>query len=188
MRLIVFACALAVFGCQGEQGPPGPAGPQGPAGPEGPAGPAGQAGPMGAQGPAGQTGPAGPKGDTGPAGADGGKITASITCTGRIPDSTVSVGYNAVQFMSGAVFASAYVSGPGIEASEAKIYAQSQVGWQTAPIIVVYDVYGTPNYGWWRVSLDRSTLVVTAEYNDNEYPGGKGSWSMTPDKCVVNRY
>jgi len=55
-------------------------------------------------------------------------------------------------------------------------------------VIITLDAAGTANFGWWYVTLNRSTLVTTIEYNDNEVSGGKITWIQTPDKCVVNSY
>jgi hypothetical protein len=95
-----------------------------------------------------------------------------------------------VQFSGGAVFASADVRDVALQSSNARIFAPAQVGWATAPVIVTFDVQSPANGGWWQLSLNRMTLVVTIEYNDVDLPdvGDKRSWIMTPDKCVSNTY
>lgn len=160
---------------------------EGPAGPAGPPGPMGTMGTMGAPGPAGPAGPQGPAGSGG-MGTDGSKVTASIGCTADIEGTTIGFAYNAVQFASGAVFAAGSIDSAGIQASAANIFAPQQVGYETAPVILVFDSAGAVNGGWWKLSLNRMSLVVTIEYNDTDVMGGKRSWTMTPDKCVVNRY
>jgi hypothetical protein len=53
---------------------------------------------------------------------------------------------------------------------------------------ITFDATMNANAGWWDVRLNRTTLVVTIDYNDTDVMGGKRSWTMTPDKCVVNKY
>lgn len=55
-------------------------------------------------------------------------------------------------------------------------------------MFITFDLLGAINGGWWQLSLNRTTLVVTIENNDIDAPGGKNTWLMTPDKCVLNRY
>lgn len=177
---VVLLGALAACGADGEMGATGPQGPPGPMGAMGLPGPAGDAGPPGPQG------PAGPPGDAGsPAEA---RIVADIHCGAILENTQLAFSYDASQFASGYVFASAAIWGSGWQSSGAKFYSPEQNGWATAPVNVTFDVYGQSTAGWWRFSLNRETLVVTAEYNDAELPNGKDTWTMTPDKCVVNRY
>jgi hypothetical protein len=136
-------------------------------------------------GPAGAMGPAG---SSSPAGADGSKITGSIYCRGSLENTTLYFSYNAVQFGSGAVFASAAIKANDIQASGANFYAMAQNGWDAAPVSITFDATMNANAGWWDVRLNRTTLVVTIDYNDTDVMGGKRSWTMTPDKCVVNKY
>ena len=100
----------------------------------------------------------------------------------------MSFGYRADQFISGNVFASGYIASLSSSASNAVFYAPAQNGFVTAPVIVVFDVQGAANTGFWQIQLNRSTLVVTITYNDVDVVGGTLSWVMTPDKCVVNNY
>jgi hypothetical protein len=58
----------------------------------------------------------------------------------------------------------------------------------TAPVLLGLDVQGAANYGFWRLELNRTTLVVTITYTDADLVGGTLSWTMTPDKCVLNNY
>jgi hypothetical protein len=63
-------------------------------------------------------------------------------------------------------------------------------GGAPAPIQVTFDAQSPAKGGWWQLSLNRTTLVVTIEYTDVDLPdvGDKRSWIMTPDKCVANMY
>lgn len=138
----------------------------------------------------GEMGPPGPQGEMGAPGAPGddGKISASIRCFGGLEGTDLAINYDAVQFSSGYVFASAMVTGPAFQSSGAVFYAPTQAGWATAPVTIVFDVFGTANAGWWDISLNRQTLVVTAKYTDSEVSGGMNSWATTPDKCVLNQF
>ena len=193
-------------GPTGSTGPAGPAGVAGPTGPTGPAGgPAGVAGPTGPTGPtgpagvAGPTGPQGPMGSAGDAGmtstsADAGaavdpsRITGSIYCGGSLQGTNIWFAYWAAQYANGNVFTSANISGPSNQASGALTYAPTQNGYTTAPVTMTYDSAGTANGGWWQLSLNRVSLVVTIDYHDTDVDGGLMTWTMTPDKCVVNTY
>jgi hypothetical protein len=196
-------------GSQGTKGDPGVAGPAGPTGAKGDVGPQGQkgdpgatagvTGPTGAQGPkgdtgaTGQTGATGPQGPAGPQGAPGAtnRITASLNCNGGLEglDYTI-VSYNAYVFSDGFVFASAEVFNNGSSSTTAKFYAPQQVGWDTASVRVHYDAFGTPDYGFWDLSVNRDTAVLTVTVHDIDLadPGQTRSWIFTPDKCVLNHY
>jgi hypothetical protein len=68
------------------------------------------------------------------------------------------------------------------------LFSPSQVGYQNAPVIFTFDVYGTATSGYWTLSLNRTTLVTSAVYKDAELATGSMTWTMTPDKCVLNAY
>lgn len=198
MRGVFVATGLIVVlgGCggDGKEGPPGAAGAMGVMGAKGDPGSMGAMGAPGAAGPAGAagpTGPAGPVGDAGPPGkdgTDGGKITGSIGCGGNLEGTSLWFSYTAVQFAAGAVFSSGAIKANDLQVSASAIFAPEQNGWDTAPVQMTLDSAGPVNAGWWRISLNRTTLVVTIDYNDLDVTGGKKTWTMTPDKCVVNKY
>ena len=106
-----------IVGPQGPVGPRGPVGPTGPTGATGPIGPVGPVGPQGPTGATGATGPQGPVGATGATGATGPQgpagssdaiyassgastvtsgATAPLTLNTVTPDSSMSVGANAI--------------------------------------------------------------------------------------------
>jgi hypothetical protein len=62
------------------------------------------------------------------------------------------------------------------------------VGWATAPVYITMDVAGTANAGWWKLFLDRGSLVVTIEYHDVDLTGGGLAWTMQPQDCILNAY
>jgi Collagen triple helix repeat (20 copies) len=194
-------------GATGPQGPMGVAGttsdagligPQGPAGSVGPQGPTGATGAAGSTGATGATGPQGPMGEAGAMGATGpqgpsGDITGSIGCVGTVSggplSGTYSMGYTADQFSDGAVFSTGYISGASISVSGSAFFAPQQTGWDTAPVQFTYDVYSGADGGWWLISLDRSTLVVSITYNDTDLGGTDTyTWAWQPSQCTVNTY
>lgn len=118
----------------------------------------------------------------------GGRIVASIFCQGSIPNSSLRVHYSAAVTSSGDVYASGAISTPGEQFSETKLYSAQQNGALTASIIINYDAITPLNGGFWVLSLNRDTLVHTAEYNDVDATGGKSTFVMTPDKCIKNVY
>jgi hypothetical protein len=120
--------------------------------------------------------------------SDPSKITATIGCFGPLEGGNMRYGYSVAQFANGNVFASGYVASPVVEASEAKLYSPSQNGFVNAPIIITFDAFGTATYGWWELTLDRATLVVSIQYNDAEVAGGKLNWTTNPAECVKNAF
>lgn len=168
-RWIVLGVGLTLVGCAGEAGPAGPAGLPGPPGPAGAAGPPGQDGSAGA-------------------GADGSKIIRSIGCFGSLEGTTLSCSYTVALTANGTIFASAGVRDPAVGASFANVYSPFQNGATDAAVIVSLDEATPANGGFFRVSLNRETLVTSVIYNDADVAGGTRSWTMTPDKCVSNAY
>ena len=160
----------------------------GPAGPTGPAGPMGEMGTMGIQGATGAPGQNGANGQNGTNGTDGSKITASIFCGGTLENTSLSFGYSVAQFANGNVFASGDVFGTTLEGTAANIYSPAQNGYLDAPVLFTLDSYGSADGGYWRLSLDRQTLVTVIVYNDADLASGTETWTMTPDKCILNSY
>ena len=211
-------CAIAMVACggAGEAGPKGDPGVQGPTGPQGDPGLNGEAGVPGLQGPQGVEGPAGEAGATGPQGiqgvagpqgiqgavgeagaqgpmgnpgVDGSQITASIGCSGVLQDTAgYSFSYDVDQFENGNVFVSGVVYNGAVSGSFSNYYAPTQGGYLTAPIVIDLDSYAPADSGWWQLSLDRSTLIVSIVYNDADIDGGSLSWTMLPSQCIVNNY
>jgi hypothetical protein len=144
-------------------------------------------GEKGDAGEAGAAGAAGEQGEAGEAGVDN-HIVSSIGCNGILSGTSVSVSYSAALTAAGDVFVTGEVAGTTSQASSAKFYAASQTGAVLGAVIVVFDLSGSSNSGFWRLSLDRSTLVVSATYTDTDYAGGGQTWTMTPDDCTVNEY
>jgi hypothetical protein len=184
----IIACVLGValfVGCTGSAGPAGPPGPAGATGATGATGPAGTAGTNGTNGKDGAQGIAGPEGDAGA----GGAVLDSIFCNGGLSGATGYLfNYHAVQFDNGVVLASGGIADEAVETDSTAIYAPTQNGWQTAAVIVEHDAYAPVDGGWWTLTLDRSTLVVSIVYHDVDVAGGQLIWTLTPDKCIKTTY
>jgi hypothetical protein len=156
-------------------------------GPAGPAGQTGTQGEPGLQGATGPTGPQGPAGGTVDAG-DPSRITGSITCTGSLSGQPYSFTYSVDQFANGNVFASGDIANSSIQASNAVMFSPNQTGYATAPVQVLFDAQAPADSGWWLLSLNRQSLVVTITYNDTDLPSGTMAWTMQPSQCTSNTY
>jgi hypothetical protein len=147
----------------------------------GPAGPAGPKGDKGDKGDKGEPGPAGPAGD-------GARVVETIHCEADLDTTPLRFSYDAVVFGSGAVFVSAVVFGSEGQASEAQVFAPTQAGHARGALLLSYDAYAGANGGFWRLELDRRSLVATIEYDDPDLPARKQSWRMKPEVCAATRY
>lgn len=116
------------------------------------------------------------------------KIKSSIGCGGQMEGTNYYFLYTASLLTSGDLFVSAAIKSTYIQSSASAFYASTQNGATNGAVSINYDLVGGLNAGYWVVSLDRATLVVTVEYNDGDVSGSKQTWTMAPDKCVVNDY
>lgn len=148
------------------------------------------------EGPQGPQGPAGPAGVNGLSGTDN-RIVASIFCLGVISGvpgaagvvlNGLWVGYSADLTASDDVYASGFLRTPAFQVGSAEFYAANQVGAQTGAVIFTADV-ATSNYGFWQISLNRATLVVTAVYTDDSL-GVQSPVVVTfqPDACTAQTW
>jgi hypothetical protein len=116
------------------------------------------------------------------------KIAKSFYCSGSIPETDLTVDYTVDIFTSGDLFASAAVYGSSFEIGASVMYSVGQQGATTAPVFLTYDVSGTANGGYWKMALNRTTLVSSVEYNDLDVTNGKLTWSKPASECTVNNY
>lgn len=179
MKIIVIALLSLVACGKPEKGEPGSAGPAGATGAMGVAGVMGVAGMSGVRGATGATGLGAPTGT---------QFSASLLCDGQLGVTGVWFSYVAAVMKSGDVFASGSIRSSSIEISNTKFYANTQVGALTAEVIMLDDLQGTANAGYWIISVDRSTAITTIVYHDSDATGGMTTWTMTPDKCILNNY
>jgi hypothetical protein len=119
---------------------------------------------------------------------DPSKVTKSIGCFGSLEGTPISFSYTAHLFANGNIFATAAIRDRASEVSYSSLYSPSQVGAATAEVLLVDDLLGSANSGYWSLSLNRSTLVTTIVYNDVDAQGGTQTWTMDPSKCVANTY
>lgn len=121
----------------------------------------------------------GDKGDTGEVGSNGqdgtSKIVRTILCgetiTGLSGNAATALNglfviYKAAVMSSGDVWAVASVSDILIEVTGSSFFSVNQVGADTGAVIFVAD-YWTANSGYWTISANRSTKVMTAKYTDS---------------------
>lgn len=120
----------------------------------------------------------GKDGAQGPAGQDGGKVVATMNCLGIISGLSgassalngLEIKYNAVLTSSGDVYATASVADDFSQQSSTEFYAAGQAGANTADVEIIADYHSTADAGVWNVSLNRSTLVTTVQYDDDSLP------------------
>ena len=105
------------------------------------------------------------------------RFVSGIVCLGAVSGVSgaagtalngVNVYYKAVLTAAGDVMSTASVT-PAIgsfQVSGTDFWASSQSGASTAPVFITAD-FATSNWGWWNISLNRSTLVTTAVYTDS---------------------
>lgn len=105
----------------------------------------------------------------------GGKITATMNCSGVISGVTgpaagvlngLEVKYNAVLTNAGDVYSTASINDDYVQYSGTSFYAAGQGGSTTGEVVVIADFHGTGDAATWSVSLNRSTLVTTVVYDD----------------------
>ena len=90
---------------------------------------------------------------------------------------------------NGDVFAQASIASAVIQVSGVAYFASSQNGAATGSVVMVDDWAGGTNYGWWNVSLNRSSGIVTAVYNDGDLGGsGTATFTFPSSGCSINNY
>jgi len=121
------------------------------------------------------------------------RIVASITCVGMLEGEDFSFDYSVAQLAYGDVFASASVRDIYGQTGASAYFSLQQIGFETAPVIFSFDVYGDPDGGYWTISLDRDTLETTVQYDDVDTSGLEATpvtfqWVMMSDSCILNSY
>lgn len=115
-------------------------------------------------------------------------IVGSIFCTAPLEDTTLEFAYYAIIFTSGDLFVEGQIWSDYGSASSTLLFAPSQAGYETAIVGVRYDQDGVADGGYWWLSLDRSSLVVTIEYVPSDPGTVSNTWTLDPDACVINTY
>jgi hypothetical protein len=144
----------------------------------------------------GEQGPAGPPGSPGVTGqSSGSKVVSTINCSGTISGLSGNAGaslnglgvdYNAILTTSGDVYASAAVINPRGQDSGTEFYAANQIGANTGAVYIVADHDYTADWGQWKISLDRKTLITSAIYTDPSLGAQSPvNLTFTANACVV---
>lgn len=154
------------------------------------AAPTGPAGEDGADGKNGTDGKDGAAGKDGTVGSDN-RITKSIECYGSdldgLPD--VEVSYIATVMASGDVFATGMAKNDVDSSSRTQFYSASQTALvASAPVQVTKDAMGTPTAGFFKLELDRDSLVLTVSYVDAEIDPSVTTWTLQPEQCTVREF
>lgn len=153
-------------------------------------------GAMGLPGEKGDKGDQGEKGDTGPAGGAGPagedaqvtRIAESLFCNGGLEGIAIAFTYNVILMSSLDLFVTGSVANASLQASGTRFYAPTQNGYSNAPINIALDVDGSASGGWFKISLNRTTLVTTIEYSPSDGAAASSFWTMPASACVHNFY
>lgn len=113
--------------------------------------------------------------EPGAPGKDGGRIVSSMFCEGTItglaggasPLNGLQVEYNAVLTSSGDIYATANIIDQFAQVSGTAFYAAGEAGAASGAVLVTNDYHSTGNGGYWRVSLNRTTMVTSIVYTDS---------------------
>jgi hypothetical protein len=66
------------------------------------------------------------------------------------------------------------------------MFSPGQAGSLNGQLEFALDAYSPADGGWWLLTLDRTTMVVTLTYNDSDLGGtGTAAWAWTPSQCTV---
>ena len=132
----------------------------------------------------GAPGTSGGKGDTGTAGTDN-RIKYTHLCNALLENTSYYYRYRVRQFVNEDIFIQGEIYGVSYEVADSIMYSKLQNGWTTAPIYINYDVSGSANYGYFVISLNRSTMVTTIVYTDSDVSGGSTTWSQPSSDCTT---
>ena len=124
-------------------------------------------------------------------GSNGIKPAASLYCGAALSGTSVNFTYDAMLFSDGSVFVYGGIYTSDQLIGKSTFYDSSQSGATTAAVLLTYDLSGTDNWGYWSISVNRSTLVVTILYTDSNESGGSTTWTLSSSSatnCVLNSY
>lgn len=133
----------------------------------------------------------GKDGAPGAPGQNGGKIVATMNCSGVITGLSGSasglngleVNYNAVLSSAGDVYSTASINDDYAQYSGTAFYAAGQGGAATGQVDIVADYHSTADAGLWSISLNRTTLITTVVYDDVSLPAPV-SLNFTASACT----
>ena len=123
-------------------------------------------------------------------GSDGIKPSVSLYCGALLENTSLYFTYTAMVFSDSSVFAYGGIYGTAYQIGASTFYDSSQNGASTAAVMFTYDVDSSANSGYWRISVNRSTLAATIVYTDADVSGGSATWTLpsSSNNCVLNSY
>jgi hypothetical protein len=130
-------------------------------------------------------------GSNGSNGSNGIQPAASLYCGAALENTTLLFSYTAMVFSDNSVFVHGSVYGILYEIGASKFYDSSQNGASTAAVIFTYDADATANGGFWKISINRSTLAATIVYTEANVSGANTTtWTLpsSSSNCVLNSY
>ena len=144
----------------------------------------------GDNGTVGTNGTNGDNGTNGTNGTNGIKPAASLSFGASLEDTSYKFSYTAMVFSDGSVYAYGGIRGADSQIGRSTFYDSSQSGSSTAEVIFDWDLSGSDNWGYWKISVNRSTLVVTILYTDQDETGGSTTWTLnsSSNNCVLNSF
>ena len=124
-------------------------------------------------------------------GSGGIKPSVSLYCGAHLEYTALYFTYNAMVFSDSSVFVYGGIYGAAYQIGASTFYDSSQNGASTAAVIFTYDVDGTNNGGFWRISVNRSTSAATIVYKETGLSGANATtWTLpsSSSNCVINSY
>ena len=121
-------------------------------------------------------------------GTNGIKPAANLYCGAALEGTSLRFTYDAMVFSDGSVFVYGEIYGAEMQIGRSTFYDSSQSGATTAAIFITYDLSGTDNWGWWTISVNRSTLAATIVYTDSSGDGATWTLASSSNNCVLNSY
>ena len=131
------------------------------------------------------TGATGATGETGATGATS-RIQYTVYCNAALEGTSLKYTYDVKQWNNGDLFIYGSIYGSSYEISATTMYSEIQTGWTTAPVFLTYDASGSANWGYWKISGNRTTGVVTILYTDSDVSGGSTTWVQDSSECTLN--
>ena len=123
-------------------------------------------------------------------GSNGIKPSVSLYCGAQLENTALYFTYTAMVFSDSSVFVYGGIYGIMAQYGASTFYDSSQNGASTAAVMFTYDVEPMSNGGYWRISVNRSTLAATIVYTDTDLSGGSATWTLpsSSNNCVLNSY
>jgi len=129
-------------------------------------------------------------GSNGSNGSNGIQPSVSLYCGAQLENTTLYFTYTAMVFSDSSVFVYGGIYGGVAQYGASTFYDSSQTGASTAAVMFTYDAEPMSNGGYWRISVNRSTLAATIVYTDTDVSGGSATWTLpsSSNNCVLNSY